>query len=184
MLLCNQHNLYTNASGTTSADIYNIGNEFTPYRILQQLVKSGRFDELESSYGKSAGAEIKQYVEKLNSIEEKWSKPDLPSMSSEEKSRFDKMKATVGEKRARQNMAISEQAQLLQSIPTFSSVVGSSMSKSTNLSKHFANYVTNMVWFKTVAGSIDERLSVLDELNSLDVPVYYKPRYSNCQYYR
>jgi hypothetical protein len=34
-------------------------------------------------------------------------------MSSEEKSRFDKMKATVGEKRARQNMAISEQAQLL-----------------------------------------------------------------------
>lgn len=176
--LHNQHNLYTNASGTTSADIYNIGNEFTPYRILQQLVKSGRFDSLESSYGKSAGAEIKQYVEKLNSIEEKWSKPDLPSMSSEEKSRFDKMKATVGEKRARQNMAISEQAQLLQSIPTFSSVVGSSMSKSTNLSKHFANYVTNMVWFKTVAGSIDERLSVLDELNSLDVPVYYKPRYS------
>ena len=176
--LHNQHNLYTNASGTTSADIYNIGNEFTPYRILQQLVKSGRFDALESSYGKSAGAEIKQYVEKLNSIEEKWSKPDLPSMSSEEKSRFDKMKTTVGEKRARQNMAISEQAQLLQSIPTFSSVVGSSMSKSTNLSKHFANYVTNMVWFKMVAGSIDERLAVLDELNSLDVPVYYKPRYS------
>jgi hypothetical protein len=52
------------------------------------------------------------------------------------------------------------------------------MSKSTNLSKHFANYVTNMVWFKTVAGSIDERLAVLDELNSLDIPVYYKPRYS------
>ena len=176
--LQNQHNLYTNASHSTSADIYNIGNEFTPYRILQQLVKSGRFDELESSYGKNAGAEIKQYVEKLNSIEEKWSKPDLPSMSSEEKSRFDKMKATVGEKRARQNMAISEQAQLLQSIPTFSSVIGSSMSKSTNLSKHFANYVTNMVWFKTVAGSIDERLAVLDELNSLDVPIYYKPRYS------
>lgn len=52
------------------------------------------------------------------------------------------------------------------------------MSKSTNLSKHFANYVTNMVWFKTVGGSIDERLAVLDELNSLDVPIYYKPRYS------
>ena len=176
--LHNQHNLYTNASGSTSADIYNIGNEFTPYRILQQLVKSGRFDSLESSYGKNAGTEIKQYVEKLNSIEEKWSKPDLPSMSTEEEAKFNEMKATVGEKRARQNMAISEQSRLLQSIPTFSSVIGSSMSKSTNLSKHFANYITNMVWFKTVAGSIDERLGVLDELNSLDVPVYYKPRYS------
>lgn len=174
--LTNQHNLYRRSAGESGIDVFDIGNEFTAYNVLSKLIDSRQFDRFASSYGTNAGEEIKQYVQKLKVIEDKWKQSTL-SMSVEEQAKFDSYKRSFGEKKARRIMTIHEQAALLQSVPTFTSVIGSSISTKTTLAKHFANYLTNMVWFKGPAG-LEVRTGVLDELNELDVPVYYKPRYS------
>ena len=78
--LRNTHNLYTNKLPegnpyrTTNA-VYDIGNDFTAYHILRQLIENGEFDNFTSSQDTADG--VKQAIEDMKAIEAKWDAPTL-----------------------------------------------------------------------------------------------------------
>lgn len=75
--LLNQHNNYetiVSSGGATQVSSL-IGNQFTAYRVLDTLIKSGKFDSFTSSDGTIE--EVKNAIQELNAIEEKWNKETL-----------------------------------------------------------------------------------------------------------
>lgn len=81
--LTNQHNLYLNTLGQNK-QVYNIGNDFTGYRVLDCLDKQGLLDSIPSigstAQGYKSGQDvldsIKTILSNVRSIESKW-KGDL-----------------------------------------------------------------------------------------------------------
>lgn len=81
--LTNQHNLYLNTLGQNK-QIYNIGNDFTGYRVLDCLDKQGLLDSIPSigstaqgyKSGKDVLDSIKTILSNVRAIESKW-KGDL-----------------------------------------------------------------------------------------------------------
>lgn len=81
--LTNQHNLYLNTLGQNK-QVYNIGNDFTGYRVLDCLDKQGLLDSIPSigstaqgyKSGKDVLDSIKTILSNIRAIESKW-KGDL-----------------------------------------------------------------------------------------------------------
>lgn len=81
--LTNQHNLYLNTLGQNK-QVYNIGNDFTGYRVLDCLEKQGLLDSIPSigstaqgyKSGKDVLDSIKTILDNVRAIENKW-KGDL-----------------------------------------------------------------------------------------------------------
>lgn len=81
--LTNQHNLYLNTLGQNK-QVYNIGNDFTGYRVLDCLDKQGLLDSIPSigstaqgyKSGKDVLDSIKTILSNVRAIESKW-KGDL-----------------------------------------------------------------------------------------------------------
>jgi len=83
----NLHNVYTNklSEGSkykTMESLYDIGNDFTAFRVIEAMIDNGKFDELraldksgnpgiiESSDGTKEN--VKQAIQELKDIENKW----------------------------------------------------------------------------------------------------------------
>ena len=81
--LTNQHNLYLNTLGQNK-QVYNIGNDFTGYRVLDCLEKQGLLDSIPSigstaqgyKSGKDVLDSVKTILSNVRAIESKW-KGDL-----------------------------------------------------------------------------------------------------------
>lgn len=77
--LTNQHNLYLNTLGQNK-QVYNIGNDFTGYRVLDCLEKQGLLDSIPSigstaqgyKSGKDVLDSIKTILSNVRAIESKW----------------------------------------------------------------------------------------------------------------
>jgi hypothetical protein len=78
--LRNTHNLYTNKlpDGNpyrTTNTVYDMGNDFTAYHILKQIIKNGKFDDFTST--QDTADEVKQAIADMEAIEAKWNAPTL-----------------------------------------------------------------------------------------------------------
>lgn len=77
--LTNQHNLYLNTLGQNK-QVYNIGNDFTAYRVLDCLDKQGLLDSIPSigstaqgyKSGKDVLDSVKTILDNVRAIESKW----------------------------------------------------------------------------------------------------------------
>lgn len=77
--LTNQHNLYLNTLGQ-GKQVYNIGNDFTAYRVLDCLDKQGLLDSIPSigstaqgyKSGKDVLDSVKTILDNIRAIESKW----------------------------------------------------------------------------------------------------------------
>lgn len=77
--LTNQHNLYLNTLGQ-GKQVYNIGNDFTAYRVLDCLDKQGLLDSIPSigstaqgyKSGKDVLDSVKTILDNVRAIESKW----------------------------------------------------------------------------------------------------------------
>lgn len=80
--LHNQRALYKKSMGVNSVDIYDIGDTFTVFRILQAIYKANPdLTVLDSSFRNENI--IESYITTLNEIEENWNSDEIQFSSSE-----------------------------------------------------------------------------------------------------
>lgn len=181
--LTNQHNLWEKQSGNNGVEVFDIGNDFTAYRVLQSLLESGQFDTLQSSDG--TAKEVKQAVEHLNSIEEKWKRDTLSFRDAQEEAEYQRQ-LSRGEKAAREHMAIREQKRYLQTKPNWNIATNAVTLKGKTLAKYLNSYLTNIVWFNTIGNAKPvynpQALQAIQAAcNNSRKPlkdIFYKPQYS------
>lgn len=182
--LRNQHNIYEKSTGNNGIEIFDIGNDFTAYRVLQSLLESGEFDKLQSS--DSTADEVKQAIAQLDAIEQKWQATDIQFSDPQQQAQYETRKTVFGEKTARTHMAIVEQKRFLQTKPKWNKVTGPVTIEKT-LAKQLASYLTNIVWFKSpgVPPQINFNQNALNAIqiacNNSKKPltdIFYKPQYS------
>jgi hypothetical protein len=70
----NQRALYQKSMGINT-EVHNIGDDFTVFRILQAINRVSDLKDLNSAYGYENI--IQSYIDKLNSIEDKWKADEL-----------------------------------------------------------------------------------------------------------
>ena len=191
--LRNTHNLYTNKlpEGNpyrTTNTIYDIGNDFTAYHILRQLIENGEFDNFTSSQDTADG--VKQAIEDMKAIETKWNAPTLDldhSKIIEGRAEDDYFKWFItngfSEKDARRYMRIREQMQYLNKKNDWGR--GSLLATKT-IAQGFSGYLTNMVWQHRPGGSmvtdqaqIDKTIAKLEAATKGFDKIYYKSQYSD-----
>ncbi len=173
--LTNQHNLYLNTLGQ-GKQVYNIGNDFTAYRVLDCLDKQGLLDSIPSigstaqgyKSGKDVLDSVKTILDNVRAIESKWrgegegeEKPD-----------------------ARRVMSIKEVNQYLRQPSQLIFQEG-------RTNKDILNaYITCMVWNRTKAIGQKEVITyhpeVLDQIQqaceNAEEPlkdIFYKTQYTN-----
>ena len=191
--LRNTHNLYTNKLPegnpyrTTNA-VYDIGNDFTAYHILRQLIENGEFDNFTSSQDTADG--VKQAIEDMKAIEAKWDAPTLDLDHNKviegraEDDYFNWFKNNgFSEKEARKYMRIREQMQYLNKKNDWDR--GSLLATKT-IAQGFSGYLTNIVWQRRPGGSmvtdpaqIDETITKLEAATKGFDKIYYKSQYSD-----
>lgn len=173
--LTNQHNLYLNTLGQ-SKQVYNIGNDFTAYRVLDCLDKQGLLDSIPSigstaqgyKSGKDVLDSVKTILDNVRAIESKW----RGGGEGEE------------EPDARRVMSIKEVNQYLRQPSQLTFQEG-------RTNKDILNaYITCMVWNRTKAIGQKEvityRPEVLDQIQqaceNAEEPlkdIFYKTQYTN-----
>lgn len=182
--LINQHNIYEKSAGNTGVEIFDIGNDFTAYRVLQSLIESGEFDNLKSS--DNTENEIKKAIVQLESIEQKWKNTDIQFTDQQQQTEYENYKAIYGEKTARAHMAIIEQKKFLQTKPSWGIVTGPTTIEKT-LAKQLASYLTNIVWFRSpgIPPQITFNQNALNTIQNACASskkkltsIFYKPQYS------
>ena len=156
--LTNQHNLYLNTLGQNK-QIYNIGNDFTGYRVLDCLEKQGLLDSIPSigstaqgyKSGKDVLDSVKTILSNVRAIESKW-KGDLALDNSNQiegkgEEEYYQMLINQGMKEsdARRVMSIKEVNQYLRQDSPLLFQEGRTNNKILN------TYLTCMVWNKTKA---------------------------------
>ena len=151
--LVNQHNLWDNLKNNAGHQGYSIGNDFTAYRILQNLLDSGEFDNIYSQ--DETTKEVKDAVLQLNAIEDKWNQQNLNLSDNIIQGRteaewYNELKAKLGEKDARRRMTIMEQKQILKSKPDWP---GANVTSDKNIMKRFGSYLTHIVWHDALGTS-------------------------------
>lgn len=191
--LRNTHNLYTNKlpEGNpyrTTNTVYDIGNDFTAYHILRQLIENGEFNNFTSSQDTADG--VKQAIEDMKAIEAKWNALTLDldhSKIIEGRAEDDYFNWFINngfsEKDARKYMRIREQMQYLNkkndwgrgSLPAYKTIA-----------QGFSGYLTNIVWQHRPGGSmvtdkaqIDETIAKLEAATKGFDKIYYKSQYSD-----
>ena len=195
--LTNQHNLYLNTLGQNK-QVYNIGNDFTGYRVLDCLDKQGLLDSIESvgstAQGYKSGQDVlnsvKTILDNAKAIEDKWkgnlaldNKNQIEGRGEEE---FYQMLINQGMKEpdARRVMSIKEVNQYLRQLPRLTFQEG-------RTNKDILNaYLTCMVWNRTKANGQKEVITyhkeVLDQIQeaceNADEPlkdIFYKTQYTD-----
>lgn len=183
--LRNQHNIWEKAAGNNGIEVFDIGNDFTAYRILQALIESGDFDKFNSSDGTKD--EVRQAVEQLNAIAQKWEAPSPQFSSSQQQAEYERYKNEFNEKTAREHMAIIEQKNFLQSKPIWNKANGPASPIGKSIAKYLNSYLTNIVWFKSpgIPPRVTFNQNAIDAIeiacnnspNKLN-KIFYKPQYS------
>lgn len=192
--ILNQESLYQNASGNSSP-IYDLGNDFTAYRIIQALQKSRKFDTFKSLDGLKQ--EVLDVVKELDRIEQNLNQENpvfddsVVIRGESQKDFYNSEVRKVGKKKATYNTIYLTQMQVLNRPITTNSV---DITKGYNNRQLLVKYVTNMVYLRgfspLVPGSnqvplvydsnqIATLLSQLDEAVGEDFMVFYKPKYSD-----
>lgn len=169
--LTNQHNLYLNTLGQ-GKQVYNIGNDFTAYRVLDCLDKQGLLDSIPSigstaqgyKSGKDVLDSVKTILDNVRAIESKWRGEEEPD--------------------ARRVMSIKEVNQYLRQPSQLIFQEG-------RTNKDILNaYITCMVWNRTKAIGQKEVITyhpeVLDQIQqaceNAEEPlkdIFYKTQYTN-----
>ena len=195
--LTNQHNLYLNTLGQNK-QVYNIGNDFTGYRVLDCLEKQGLLDSIPSigstAQGYKSGQDvldsIKTILSNVRAIESKW-KGDLALDNSNQiegrgEEEYYQMLINQGMKEpdARRVMSIKEVNQYLRQDSPLLFQEGRTNNKILN------TYLTCMVWNKTKAIGQKEVITyhpeVLDQIQqaceNAEEPlkdIFYKTQYTD-----
>ena len=195
--LTNQHNLYLNTLGQNK-QIYNIGNDFTGYRVLDCLEKQGLLDSIPSigstaqgyKSGKDVLDSVKTILSNVRAIESKW-KGDLALDNSNQiegrgEEEYYQMLISQGMKEpdARRVMSIKEVNQYLRQDSPLLFQEGRTNNKILN------TYLTCMVWNKTKAIGQKEVITyhpeVLDQIQqaceNAEEPlkdIFYKTQYTD-----
>lgn len=195
--LTNQHNLYLNTLGQNK-QVYNIGNDFTGYRVLDCLDKQGLLDSIPSigstAQGYKSGQDvldsIKTILSNVRAIESKW-KGDLALDNSNQiegrgEEEYYQMLISQGMKEpdARRVMSIKEVNQYLRQDSPLLFQEGRTNNKILN------TYLTCMVWNKTKANGQKEVITyhkeVLDQIQqaceNAEEPlkdIFYKTQYTD-----
>lgn len=156
--LTNQHNLYLNTLGQNK-QVYNIGNDFTGYRVLDCLDKQGLLDSIPSigstaqgyKSGKDVLDSVKTILDNIRAIESKW-KGDLALDNSNQiegrgEQEYYQMLINQGMKEsdARRVMSIKEINQYLRQPSQLIFQEGRTNNQVLNA------YLTCMVWNRTKA---------------------------------
>lgn len=98
----------------SSIETFDIGDDFTVYRVLDTILKTGKsLSVLNSSYGHVDL--ITKYLKHLQDIETRWDAEVITFNNKEEESKYNSYKETIGEKRARRKMKLSKQLAYLKS---------------------------------------------------------------------
>ena len=195
--LTNQHNLYLNTLGQNK-QVYNIGNDFTGYRVLDCLEKQGLLDSIPSigstaqgyKSGKDVLDSVKTILSNVRAIESKW-KGDLALDNSNQiegkgEEEYYQMLINQGMKEpdARRVMSIKEVNQYLRQDSPLLFQEGRTNNKILN------TYLTCMVWNRTKAIGQKEVITyhpeVLDQIQqaceNAEEPlkdIFYKTQYTD-----
>lgn len=195
--LTNQHNLYLNTLGQNK-QVYNIGNDFTGYRVLDCLDKQGLLDSIPSigstAQGYKSGQDVldsvKIILSNVRAIESKW-KGDLALNNSNQiegkgEEEYYQMLINQGMKEpdARRVMSIKEVNQYLRQPSSLLFQEGRTNNQVLNA------YLTCMVWNRTKAIGQKEVITyhpeVLDQIQqaceNAEEPlkdIFYKTQYTN-----
>lgn len=195
--LTNQHNLYLNNFGQNK-QVYNIGNDFTGYRVLDCLNKQGLLDSIPSigstAQGYKSGQDvldsIKTILANVRAIENKW-KGDLALDNSNQiegkgEEEYYQMLINQGMKEsdARRVMSIKEVNQYLRQPSSLLFQKGRTNNQVLNA------YLTCMVWNRTKAIGqqevITEHPEVLNQIQqaceNAEEPlkdIFYKTQYTD-----
>lgn len=183
--LTNQHNLYLNTLGQ-GKQVYNIGNDFTGYRVLDCLDKQGLLDSIESvgstaqgyKSGKDVLDSVKTILANVRAIENKWK----GNLALDNKNQIEG--SGEEEPDARRVMSIKEVNQYLRQ-------PSSLLFQEGRTNKDILNaYLTCMVWNRTRANGQKEVITyhkeVLDQIQeaceNAEEPlkdIFYKTQYTN-----
>lgn len=195
--LTNQHNLYLNTLGQNK-QVYNIGNDFTGYRVLDCLEKQGLLDSIPSigstAQGYKSGQDvldsIKTILSNVRAIESKW-KGNLALDNSNQiegrgEEEYYQMLISQGMKEpdARRVMSIKEVNQYLRQPSSLLFQEGRTNNQVLNA------YLTCMVWNRTKANGQKEVITyhpeVLDQIQqaceNAEEPlkdIFYKTQYTD-----
>lgn len=195
--LTNQHNLYLNTLGQ-GKQVYNIGNDFTGYRVLDCLDKQGLLDSIPSigstaqgyKSGKDVLDSVKTILNNVRAIESKW-KGNLALDNSNQiegrgEEEYYQMLINQGMKEpdARRVMSIKEVNQYLRQDSPLLFQEGRTNNKVLN------TYLTCMVWNRTKANGQKEVITyhkeVLDQISeaceNAEEPlkdIFYKTQYTD-----
>lgn len=195
--LTNQHNLYLNTLGQ-GKQVYNIGNDFTGYRVLDCLDKQGLLDSIPSigstAQGYKSGQDvldsIKTILSNVRAIESKW-KGDLALNNSNQiegrgEEEYYQMLINQGMKEpdARRVMSIKEVNQYLRQPSSLLFQEGRTNNQVLNA------YLTCMVWNRTKTIGQKEVITyhpeVLDQIQqaceNAEEPlkdIFYKTQYTD-----
>lgn len=195
--LTNQHNLYLNTLGQNK-QVYNIGNDFTGYRVLDCLDKQGLLDSIPSigstAQGYKSGQDvldsIKTILSNIRAIESKW-KGNLALDNSNQiegrgEEEYYQMLINQGMKEpdARRVMSIKEVNQYLRQDSPLLFQEGRTNNKILN------TYLTCMVWNRTRNNGQKETIiyhkEVLDQIEqackNAEEPlkdIFYKTQYTD-----
>lgn len=195
--LTNQHNLYLNTLGQNK-QVYNIGNDFTGYRVLDCLDKQGLLNSIPSigstaqgyKSGKDVLDSVKTILANVRAIESKW-RGDLALDNSNQiegrgEEEYYQMLINQGMKEpdARRVMSIKEVNQYLRQDSPLLFQEGRTNNKVLN------TYLTCMVWNKTKAIGQREVITyhpeVLDQIQqaceNAEEPlkdIFYKTQYTD-----
>lgn len=195
--LTNQHNLYLNTLGQ-GKQVYNIGNDFTAYRVLDCLDKQGLLDSIPSigstaqgyKSGKDVLDSVKTILSNVRDIESKW-KGDLALDNSNQiegrgEEEYYQMLINQGMKEpdARRVMSIKEVNQYLRQDSPLLFQEGRTNNKILN------TYLTCMVWNRTRNNGQKETITyhkeVLDQIEqackNAEEPlkdIFYKTQYTD-----
>lgn len=195
--LTNQHNLYLNTLGQNK-QVYNIGNDFTGYRVLDCLEKQGLLDSIPSigstaqgyKSGKDVLDSVKTILSNVRAIENKW-KGDLALDNSNQiegrgEEEYYQMLINQGMKEpdARRVMSIKEVNQYLRQDSPLLFQEGRTNNKILN------TYLTCMVWNRTRNNGQKETIiyhkEVLDQIEqackNAEEPlkdIFYKTQYTD-----
>lgn len=173
----------------TTETVYDIGNDFTAFRILEAMIDNGTFDGFNSSL--AIKDEVKQAVQTLKDIEGKWNETSLNldhSKFIEGRPEDDYFQWFLdngySEKEARDYMKIREQRQYLNSKNTWGKA---SLPADRTISQALSSYLTNIVWQARPDGTMNEDI---DDINNtiqkieqavagkID-QIYFKAQYSD-----
>ncbi len=195
--LTNQHNLYLNTLGQNK-QVYNIGNDFTGYRVLDCLDKQGLLDSIPSIGSTAQGYKsgqgvldsVKTILSNVRAIESKW-KGDLAldnsnQIESRGEEEYYQMLINQGMKEpdARRVMSIKEVNQYLRQPSSLLFQEGRTNNQVLNA------YLTCMVWNRTRTNGQNEVITyhpeVLDQIQqaceNAEEPlkdIFYKTQYTD-----